>query len=788
MPADAVTDEAELWARVLLEPYSVQPAWPPPDDQPTLAQAVALLLQPRIATFDYDSHEQAPRNRDPGSDLLYRGARLMVQRDAGAGTALQDVARRHQSRIAAIVGAVLAARPLHEEGRGADADQVLALVAEPEDESTSELDALVALQAAVLAYERADHFRAAGHAESARARAGRNPGPLSSVVQLIAGELKDLLDDQPPSLSDLRLQLPALQWRSDVERQALAATLLARVRSDALDPATPDARVEATDRTDDMLSGALVHAEVLGDYHQIRRLSGLVASHRLSVEVEDDDPETPQQRLFSGFVLLARSTALVAAESAGAVYRRGPLDPLTATMSWFARTGWRLDDERSALQLIREAGDVVPRGDAGRLVTRMIARIAVDDGLRRGYRASYEAARALHGPLDAAPDSAHEHAADAMLIALRRQPNALLPATLSRLFGVLRWRVLPMTTRVDWQEWSRAALAAPSVDGEVAPERAIDCLRTQAHEGDEDASSILLDYFVRTAHSHAAASLLSLGVPLPVDAAHLLLGACVQWLSYAATGREPADQRIDLSRSDVPALLLALMLDGGVANDEGSWEQLGLFLSDATTDVFAKLQCVDLLVERWEQVPEALTNRSRVIRDALRAPAGDEFSWVHDERLKRDVLLRLEIRAGLLADRTLDALLAVARGTAQEKVRASYAMPAASTVVDPGDLLELGSWIVADERAEVRAAGGWGLARSGRAGSSATTGLLVALLDDPGALCPIAVLSGLRGSPLLDEVEMLRAVESIKERHPSARARRLASTLLSDGREQPNGQ
>lgn len=780
--------EATLWARVLLEPYSVQGAWPPPDGQLALAQAVALLLQPRVVTFDYDSHEQMPQIRGQGDDLLYRGTLLLIQRDPQAGTVLQGVARAHQSRTIAGVGAVLAARPLHEGGRAAEADRLLDLVAESEDESASELDALIALQAAVLAYERADRFSAAGHAESARARASRNPGPLSSVVQVITDELMDLLDEGIPSLSDARLRLPALQWRSGVERQALATALLVHVRSQALDPSIPDAHVEATDRADDMLSSALVHAEVLGDYHQIRRLSGMVASHRLSVEVDDDDPETPQKRLFSGFVLLARSTSTVAAESASAVYRRGPLEPLTSTMSWFARVGWRFDDERSVLQLIREAGDLTPADDARRLVARIIARIAVDDGGSRGYWPPYEAARALDGPLYAAPDSAHEHAADAILLALRRRPDQLLRTALSRLFRAMRWRVVPSPTRTDWQEWSRDTLATPSADREAGPELAIDCLRSQANEGDQDATSILLDYFMQTSHSHAAASLLSLGVSLPSEATRRLVSACVQSLAGSDAPREAPDRRVDLSRSDVPALLLALMLDGGAVSDEGPWEQLAVFLSDPASDAFAKLQCVDLMVERWEQLPVALTSRVGAIREAMEGGDRAGFPWVQDERIRRDVLLRFEIKAGLLPGRARMTLLAAARGSAEERVRAAYAMAAASTVLDVGDLLDLGSWIASDERAEVRAAGGWGLARVARAGDATVTTLLATLLDDPGALCPHAVLTGLQGSPLLRDAGMLHVIERVRDSHASARARRLASTLAADAEGSPDGE
>lgn len=533
------------------------------------------------------------------------------------------------------------------------------------------------------------------------------------------------------------------------------------------DPYTRSIRFQAVDPVETPLRGALIRAELIGDWNDVRQARTLLGRYLVLSRLG-----TPNGVPAAAIELLRRAGDADGVRAAAAtVGRMGPLGQLRlVTQALVERGDLGAGEAIASLRLLRIGADLLEPTTVATAAAQLVADPAF-------FQAQWaESPGALAALLGVAPAATQTEGALFTRSLIDANPDGPLVQGLAAVVAAIRWSDVDESERTRWLQLVREVFGTATQTHFVALRALLALAATNA----ADVESLLRRRF----DAHPDVETLALvfdAFPQPPTWTRTSA-----WPLISARLREAREQasRGSYGFGMIDAANLALAaLQKERSNSQG-WSELVDFLLDPAVSMSSKTVAIENLARPDVRLPVDVRRRLQSGLPAI-AAFDDQLS-VSPEAFRGAVLkLSAKTRAGA-RDELLVALLRLAgEPSAVSRIAAAGCLAAVQPRVGAGVATTLALTLAHDPNHDVRGAAGRALAQLAGDGDEtldrARRGRLLTLLADPGTIVPYGVLAGLyetaRTTSKLDG-ELRAVVESLGKQHPSRRVREAARSVL----------
>jgi hypothetical protein len=761
----------QSWLEPLLDPSGLLSK--AGDRKPDLRAAAAMLLDGRTLEYLRAQDEvDLPPFGQPVEDeasldrQLIAGISLHLSGDPSAAGLYRRVAETAGEEDLRIVGGVLAAIALDDQGDVFGALEVL-------DSLTRDRDGLVNAGDLVLLVQRSVRLAEAGEWQSAieaaaDARANRSvEGPVDWVDALRRVAASNLLVFQlnagmiPHTLRiPLRSRSRLLSHVDDMISEGLGRYFNEQFDSSFVHPYEQSVRWSAQDAVAAPLFGSLLRVECLGDWMGLERVRKLAGRYVLLSSVG-----RPERQPMSGFHLLRRAGDTKGIERGVETYRRlGPLAPLRSIGEQVVQSQWLRRETPANLALLASVADFLSQATATDAVSRVLSK----DVLLAGQ--TWEALRALPSLLQSSDVSSQAETAQTLLDLMIPGQHPLVVQGANAVVGALRWGEIPPSLARSWLEFAAAQIEASPYDLLAAS-----VLRALSDIHPIETKQIALDAFKKEPSIFLAAVCAEVDAKPPLALAPVLSELLRGNLSRIRSDASKGSFSMAIVNTATAATWFLLASPG----DAELWRALVDFIKDAQVTASEKADAIDALAERSEEIPPEF---ALSLSEGLESIAGATPPLFGFKEEIDGAVLRLGLRLrNFPPEDATGRLLALAAGSSVARIEAARSVPAAAPYVPMDALASLVLSLTQDPNLDVRFAGASVLAGVAEKTEGPLAAVLRArikdLVNDPGALVPLGACRGIRdarqiGFELRSELE--RALLVLSRTHLSNAVRRAA--------------
>jgi hypothetical protein len=533
------------------------------------------------------------------------------------------------------------------------------------------------------------------------------------------------------------------------------------------DPTTSSMTFRQEDPVQTPLIGALLRAEVLGDWQLTREARKRLGRYQLLASLGE-----AQRAPVSALHLLRRSGDVKGLARALRWYRaEGPLPPLREFGDAIARMPWVETTLQADLTALRGSADLMGQTAANMALARVLVSLGSIVDPRQNVRLESEVNAAVASLLSVAPDG-HGSAAKKYLPVVEGTNDVLFLQSVGPVLERIDWNRVPRPVLKEWSEYCKRHLAG--VDDHRFPATAL----VRSLPASDELHAAALDAWRRQPDLLTAANVLVL------RRAPSSLVRRVIPLAIGELDRIRADARAGThgfgAYIDAPLLLTQVLLDyPGYAG----WRVLSAFLRDPVVAPSKKTGPIREILRRSAEVPASIHRslaawvRKEVQYAQIPMETVDEF---------KGAVLRLRFRyRARPAEVLLTELLLLATSEARSaRHEAAETLPFVGDQVAPATLLTLALTLSKDDSWEVRGPASSILPRLASLADAALAGLvwsnLQTTLRDPGAIVPLWVLNRLvLDSPPDLPPEIVAVVGELAEHHLSSSVRAAARNVMT---------
>jgi len=519
------------------------------------------------------------------------------------------------------------------------------------------------------------------------------------------------------------------------------------------------------------LIAALLRAEVLGDWYLTREARKRLGRYQLLASVGQEDRQ-PVPALHQ----LRRANDSKAIRQALRWYRtEGPLPPIQQFGISLTSTPWTQLTLQADLVAVAESADLMTEAAAEVALARTQSTL---EELLAGLptaRLEGEVINALAALLQVTPRG-HAQTAEKFIDIVEGSNDPLLLHSVTRLLDRLDWEQVPRETLERWIAYCQTNLIG------VSEHRFAAASLLRALPRRESVHRAALDAFRRQPDLLTAANALVVG-PVPITWAISIAKLARDQLHHiraeAAKGSHGYGEFVQ-----APLLLTHLLMEyRGVPG----WRDLLGFLFDANIAPSKKVGPLTEILGRPDLVPANVHGR---LTRWVKGPV--QYNQIPMDTLEefQAVVLGLRLRYRTKSEQALVAdLLDMATNASRSARRqAARLLPVAVGRIERSTLVTLALTLSRDAASDVRGASGSALAKLAGESDDPLDKLswqrIAAMLRDPGALVPQAVLGGLgQRSSQTPSKELLRVIHDLAREHPSTTVRRAAVRVIDLSRE-----
>lgn len=752
--------------------------FPAAGEEHSKVRGLALLVDARFADYQRQAveagwptlGEPAPVDAEPEQRLL-SAVSLQLSGAAVAAVRLDELAAEPiVPAEVSLAAAVFASIAYRDAGRP---DLAVKTITRLQTE-TSLAEALALIHLAVAQQELGDprsaldaslnaeaalrrHRRASVIAEALRAVASRNVVAFGFA----AGDHK---------LAFQRRQAPKATVLDQLESRVasgLASWLEQEFDGRFEDPTVSTVSFRQEDPVQTPLIGALLRAELLGDWHLAREARKRLGRYQLLASLGEDRREP-----VPAFHLLRRAGDIKGLERALRWYRsEGPLVPLRAFGDGLATMPWTVHTVREDLAGLKGAADLMHERAANIALARLLAEL--ESLLRPQPSARLESdVNAAVAALLPPAASGQTATASRYLPVVAASSDPLFLQSVGRVLEHIEWTQVPSSLVEEWSEYCIQHLAGQ--DDHRFPATVL----VRALPATERLRRAVLQAWEQQPDLLTAANALVLGDVPPTlvrRATRMAIGELRKIRADASLGTHGFGAFID-----VPLFLTHVLLD---YPGQSGWQSLSAFLRDPAVAPSKKTGPIREILRRFSEVPAYVHRSLRAwVRNEVRYA---EIPMETADEFKGSILrLRFHYRA-----RPPETLLAelLAQATSESRAarhEAAETLRFAADFLPPATVVTLAITLSKDRMWEVRGPAASVLARLASRADPPLASLvwqsLETTLRDPGAIAPLWVLNGLAGDPPPDLPSgILSVVRGIAKEHVSLAVRQAAARLLT---------